>query len=241
MFEAVIFDLDGLMINSEAIQIQAWNDYLRRFEIELDDYEQQNLVGKRPSDIADYLYRRYAVPENPVAIFQEQQEIYNELLADQLEPKPGLFHVVEMFKDYGLRLAIGTTVATKDTVYDVTDRLGLDEAFDVIVAADMIGAAKPDPMILLACAETLALHPSYCLSLDSTALGVETAINAGMKVICVPGNYTARWKVGGADLVLTSLDSLNIPLVRSIWTDNEERFRPQPQLQPQATPSRWRR
>lgn len=241
MFEAVIFDLDGLMINSEPIQVQAWNDYLRRFEIELDDYELQNLVGKRPSDIAEYLYRRYAVPESPVTIFQQQQEIYNELLADQLEPKPGLFHAVEMFKDYGLRLAIGTTVSIKDTVYDVTDRLGLDEAFDVIVAADMIEASKPDPMVLLGCAETLALHPSHCLSLDSTTLGVETAINANMKVICVPGYYTPRWKVGGADLVLTSLDDLNIQLVRSIWTDNEEFYRPQPQLQPQVTPSRWRR
>lgn len=238
MFEAVIFDLDGLMIDSEPYQIQAWDEYLKRFELELDEYELQDLLGKRPSNVAEYVYRRYGLPESPITIFQEQQALFNKLLEEHLEPMPGLFHAVNMFKDNNLRLAIGTTVTTKDVIYDITDRLELDEAFDVIVAADMIDASKPDPMILLACAETLALHPSECLALDSSPLGVEAAMNAGMKVICVPGRYTPRWKVGGADLVLPSLDYLNMPLVRSLASDTN-RLQPQPQLQP--TPGWWRR
>ena len=239
MFEAVIFDLDGLMIDSEPYQVQAWNEYLKRFELELDDYELQNMLGKRPSDVAEYLYRRYGIPQSPITIYQEEQAIFNNLIEENLEPMPGLYHAVEMFRDNGLRMAIGTTMTTKEMVYDITERLEIDDAFDVIVAADMIGGTKPDPMILLACAETLALHPAVCIDLDSNPLGVEAAINASMKVICVPGRYTPRWKVGGADLVLPSLDYLNMPALRSLWSDAGERLQPQPQLQP--APGWWRR
>ena len=242
MFEAAIFDLDGLMIDSEPLQMQAWNEYLHRYELELDEYELRNILGKRASDAAEYIYRRFEIPNSPISIYSEQQLILNNLLEENLEPLPGLYHSIELFRENNIRLAIGTVMTTKDMVYDIIDRLELDDAFDVIVAADMIDTSKPDPMILLACAETLAVHPVICLALDSSQIGVEAAINAGMKVVCVPGKYTPRWRVGGADLVLPSLDYLNLPNLRSLWTDAGDRYpKPQLQLQPQSTPSRWRR
>lgn len=240
MFEAAIFDLDGLIIDSEPLQVQAWNEYLHRYELELDEYELRYILGRRASDAAEYLYRRYEIPASPISIYQEQQAVLNKLLEGNLEPMPGLDHSIQLFRENGIRMAIGTVMTTKEMVYDITERLEVDDAFDVIVAADMIDASKPDPMILLACAETLALHPAVCLALDSNQLGVEAAINAGMKIVCVPGRYTPRWRVGGADLVVPSLDYLNLPSIRSLWTDGGGRY-PQPQLQPQVTPTRWRR
>ncbi len=96
-------------------------------------------------------------------------------------------------------------------------------------------------MPFLACAETFALHPSYCLVLEDSRDGVEAAQNAGMQVICVPGPTTDRWRITGADVVLVSLDYLNLPTIRSIWRDHKDL--PQPQLQPQLAPQprrgRW--
>jgi HAD superfamily hydrolase (TIGR01509 family) len=238
MFEAAIFDLDGLLIDSEPLQVQAWNTYLQRFELELDEYELNNLLGKRASDTAEYFYRRYDIPDSPISIYQEQQVIFNSLLEDSLELLPGVTHALTMFKENNVRLALGTTLTIKDTIYDIIERLEIADFFDVIVGADMISGSKPEPVILLACAETLALHPANCLALDSNRLGVEAALNAGMKVICVPGRYTPRWKVGGADLVVPGLDYLNLPAIRALWTDAGDRL-PQPQLQ--AMPSWWRR
>jgi HAD superfamily hydrolase (TIGR01509 family) len=238
MFEAAIFDLDGLLIDSEPLQVQAWNTYLQRFELELDEYELNNLLGKRASDTAEYFYRRYDIPDSPISIYQEQQVIFNSLLEDNLELMPGVTHALTMFKENNVRLALGTTLTIKDTIYDIIERLEISDFFDVIVGADMISGSKPEPVILLACVETLALHPANCLVLDSNRLGVEAALNAGMKIICVPGRYTPRWKVGGADLVVPGLDYLNLPAIRALWHDAGDRL-PQPQLQ--SMPSWWRR
>jgi beta-phosphoglucomutase-like phosphatase (HAD superfamily) len=144
-----------------------------------------------------------------------------------------------MFRENGLKLAV-ISAGVRDYVYMITEKVGLDAAaeindvpsFDVVVAGDMVDFNKPNPLPYLACSETFAIHPSYCLVLEDSRLGVEAAYNAGMKVICVPGPYTERWRVSGADVVLYSLEDLNMPTLRSLWFEAGERFTPHPQLQP---------
>jgi HAD superfamily hydrolase (TIGR01509 family) len=239
MFEAVIFDLDGLLVDSEACQLEAWNQYLKPFNVELDLSEAGKMVDQRDFDNAEYLRRRFDLAVDPLTMAEERNEILLKLAEEQIEARPGALELIQMFRDNELRLAV-VSAGVREYIYTVTDKLGLDEAFDVIVAGDMIDLSKPNPMPFLACAETFALHPSYCLVLEDSRLGVEAAINAGMKVICVPGPSTERWRVTGADVVLNSLEYVNMQTLRSIWFEAGEEYRPQPLLQPQPRPrSRW--
>lgn len=239
MFEAVIFDLDGLLVDSEACQLDAWNQYLKPFDIELDSSEAAKIVDQRDFDFADLLRRRYDLQVDPLTMMEERNEILLRLAEDHIEARPGALELIQMFKDNELRLAV-VSAGAREYIYAVTDKLGLEEAFDVIVAGDMIDLSKPNPMPFLACAETFAMHPSSCLVLDDSRLGVEASINAGMKVICVPGPSTERWRITGADIVLNSLEYVNMQTLRSIWFEAGEERRPQPLLQPQPRPrSRW--
>ncbi len=240
MFEAVIMDLDGLLVDSERWQIEAWNHYLRRFEVQLDEFEAARLLDKRDFDNADYLRRRFNLTEDPLTMQEQRQEIFMKLAEENIELMPGATEVLQLLKENGLRLAV-VSAGVRDYVYLMMDKFGWDEVFDVIVAGDMIDVSKPNPMPFLACAETFALHPSYCLVVEDSRHGVEAALSAGMQVICVPGPTTERWRITGADVVLTNLDYLNIPIIRSIWREGENLNQPklQPQLAPQPRRSRW--
>ncbi|MBN9388716.1 MAG: HAD family phosphatase [Chloroflexi bacterium] len=241
MFEAVILDLDGLLVDSERWQIEAWQEYLKRFEVQLDEFEAVKLLDQRDYDNADYLRRRFNLLDDPLTIQEERQEIFMRLAEENIELMPGATEALQLLKESEFRLAV-VSAGVRDYVYLMMDKFGWDEVFDVIVAGDMIDASKPNPMPFLACAETFALHPSYCLVLEDSRSGVEAAIAAGMQVICVPGPTTDRWRITGADVVLTSLDYLNLPTIRSIWRDgdNFNTPQPQPQLAPETRPSRWR-
>ncbi len=231
MFEAVIFDLDGLLVDSEACQLAAWNQYLKQFEVQLEDREAGLLLDRRDFDNAELFRRRYDLAVDPLTIMEQHQEILLEM-AEQIQIQPGAYELIEMLKFNELRLAI-VSAGSREYIYAVTDRLGLEETFDVIVAGDMIDLSKPNPMPFLACAETFAIHPVNCLVLEDSRLGVESAMNAEMKVICVPGPSTERWRITGANMVLTSLDDINMPVLRSIWSDNGPTLQPQRQLQPE--------
>jgi HAD superfamily hydrolase (TIGR01509 family) len=232
MFEAIILDLDGLLVDSEACQLEAWNQYLKPFGVELDPSEAARLVDQRDYDNAELLRRRFNLPIDPLTMAEERNEILLRLAEEQIEPRPGALELVQMLRDNGMRLAL-ICAGVREYIYVVTDKLGWEEAFDVIVAGDMIELSKPNPMPFLACAETFALHPSACLVIEDSRLGVEAAINAGMKVICVPGPSTERWRITGADLVLNNLDYINMQTFRSLWIDSSPELRPQPMLQPE--------
>jgi beta-phosphoglucomutase-like phosphatase (HAD superfamily) len=231
MFEGIIYDLDGVMLDSLEWQTQAWLSYLAKFENEEISPEViLDLMGKRAYDIAEYLYRRYNLPEDPLTIHEGQQEILNELVFERAEPTEGLFSTLQMFKDYGYKLAV-TSPNPRDFVWNVLEKFEIDEVFDVVVAGDMVPESRPSPVQLNACAETFAVHPSYCLVIEQIRTGIEAARNASMRVVCILGKDMPRWKAGGADLVLLNLDQLTMHAVRNLYLEGDSIFQPKPQLQ----------
>lgn len=233
MFEGVIFDLDGLLLDSEQWHSEAWNEYLKRYELRLDPYHWEELSGLRSYEVATRLRRIYDLPDDPLTITEEFQLILMDRVEERhkngIEPMPGVRDTIEMFQNQNIRLAIATS-EYKDYVWLVLEKMGLDESFDVMVSGDIISEQRPSPLPLFACAETFALHPANCLAIAKDRNGVESAINAGMKVICIPGPTVPRWKITGADVVLPSLEVLQMNTVRSIWFEIGEE--PRPQLHP---------
>ena len=95
MFEAVILDLDGLLVDSERWQIEAWQEYLKRFEVELDEFEAAKLLDQRDYDNAEYLRRRFNLDTDPLTIQEERQEIFMRLAEENIELMPGAAEAIE--------------------------------------------------------------------------------------------------------------------------------------------------
>ncbi|HEX2910114.1 MAG TPA: HAD family phosphatase [Chloroflexia bacterium] len=242
MFEAIIFDLDGLLVDSEKCHLEAWNQALKPYDVQLEDFEAAALTDRRDFENAELFFRRYNLDTDPISLFQQRNEIFMEMAEDRIEAMPGAAELVQSLRDNNFRLAL-VSAGLRDYIYMITEKLGMEEAFDVILAGDMVEIWKPNPMPFLACAETFALHPTACLVVEDSRLGIEAARNANMKTICIPGPYTERWRITGADVVLNSLDYVNLPTIRSLWTDTDDRsqLQPQPQLQPDPRYRPYRR
>src|SRR5215212_4618735 len=128
MFEAVILDLDGVLVDSEQWQLEAWNRYLKQFEVQLEPSEAAALVERRDFDNAELLRRRFNLAVDPLTMTEERQAILLELAQEQIEARPGAVEFVRMLRDHEYRLAI-VSAGVREYIYVLIDKLGLDEAF----------------------------------------------------------------------------------------------------------------
>jgi HAD superfamily hydrolase (TIGR01509 family) len=205
----VIFDMDGLMVDSEPVQLRAVNDALRPLGISVSEADFMDMVGRRAIDNFRELKRRYGFGESPGQVEERKDRAYLKRVRGELKPMPGLFRVIEMCEAKGLLLALASSSPLKD-IRGTLEILGLENRFSFIVSGDDVKRGKPDPEIFLKAAERCGQPPSSLLVLEDSGHGVNAASAAGMYVIAVPNRFTTGQDFSRADRVLSSLTEFAI-------------------------------
>ena len=209
MIQAVIFDMDGVIIDSEPLQSQAWESIIRQYgkEPELNSAGLVHFVGFRIRENWEIIKERYEINEEIEALEEKRSQIYLMLLRKNMAPMRGFMDLIKTLKDKGLKLAIASS-SHRDHVETLLDDLGIREYIDEFVSGDMVKKGKPHPDIYLEAANRLDVEPEKCVALEDSEVGVEAAKNADMKVIAVPNKYTRSMNFSDADLVLESLEDI---------------------------------
>ena len=201
---AVIFDMDGVLVDSEPLHEQAIGAVLAAEGYRLTAEEYASLVGTTVSHLWDFVFKRFPLVGD-WATYHARYEaaILERLTAGTLEPEPGVTELVERFAREGRRLAVASS--SPDVVVRATlTGLGLGGAFELHVAGDQVAHGKPDPEIYLTAAARLGVPPDRCLAIEDSLHGIEAARRANMAVVAVRTRYTA-----GRELVATRVvDSL---------------------------------
>jgi HAD superfamily hydrolase (TIGR01509 family) len=187
---ALIFDMDGLMVDTERLYFASERDVAARFGKEVKDGVLWKMMGRKP----------VAAPEK---LLEMRDEIMRRKLREDLRPMPGLERIVGDFHGT-LRLAVATG-ATREFLDIVMDRLGLRDRFDVLQHSDDIVRGKPDPEIYVRTCSRLALPPGDCAVLEDSENGVVAAKAAGCRVIAVPSEYSRTHDFSRADFVAPDL------------------------------------
>lgn len=203
---AVVFDLDGLLVDSEPLQIAAWDAFLARYGQRLDAAFLGELFGLRVWDSARVIGERFALPLTVDEIVAQRDDLFLASLADNLEPMPGARELIDALRHRGVPMALATS-GHRRYVDAVLDQLGWADSFAVEVTGDMVTHGKPAPDIYLAAAEGLELSPASCLALEDAPHGVASAKAAGMICLAIPNAMTAA--LPGFDLADAVLDSLD--------------------------------
>lgn len=211
--QAIIFDLDGLIIETEAVYCQIWQREFAREGLDFDMAGYQNLIGAhhvvggfRPQQVlADHLNNGVSARDLRLAVEQEAlQTIKNE------EAKPGVLQVLDEADSRGLLLAVGSS-SEQDWVHGHLKRLGIFDRFDTIVTAnDVNKVGKPEPDIFLKVLENLGVAPQNALVLEDSNNGVVASHRAGIRVVAVPNEVTLGQDFSLATAVIPSLEALNI-------------------------------
>ncbi len=186
MIKGAVFDMDGLMLDTEKLLVKFWRQAAAEYGYEMTF---EHVLGIRS------LSRKYSVPKLK-AIFGEQFEFEQirsrriELMNSYIdengfEIKKGLFELLDYLRDNGYKIAVATaTDRIRAGIY--LERAGAIDYFDEIICGDMVKNGKPEPDIYLTAVEKLGLGPNECAAFEDSPNGIISAYRAGCRVIMIP-------------------------------------------------------
>lgn len=189
--DAIIFDLDGTLIDSmwlwKAIDI----DYLAKFNIEFPDDLQDNLEGKSFTETAMYFKERFDIPDS----IEEIKETWNTMALDyyvnKVPLKEGVLEFLDLLKSKGIKIGIATS-NSRFLVEKVLSKLNISEYFDTIRTSCEVKEGKPSPDVYLKVAEDLEVSPSRCLVFEDVPNGIKAGKNANMKVCAIQDDFSKK-------------------------------------------------
>jgi beta-phosphoglucomutase-like phosphatase (HAD superfamily) len=201
----VIFDLDGLLADTEPLHCSAYIETLREVGFELTEAAYEDHWIRRGLGILDWC-SQHSLPVDPIVLRERKNELYAELVRSSVQAMPGAHSLVALLRPY-FPLAVGTSTF-RDGAQLVLDCIGLD--FPVIATLSDGARPKPAPDIFLEAARGLRVPASKCIVIEDAEKGIVAATAAGMLSIAVPNRHTQYHDFSGAALCVESLERLSV-------------------------------
>lgn len=214
---AIIFDMDGVIIDSEGKQSESLEKILKEHGAE-PEYNEAGIiqtVGITARANLKILKDKHSLTPSIEELHDRKNELYKQILEDGVTPMPGLFELFEYLRDKKYRKAIGSS-SSKHDIALVVKHLEAEAHFDAFVSGEEVEHSKPAPDIFLEAARRLEIEPQYCVVLEDSPAGVTAGKAAGMKVIAIPNRYTKHHDFDHADRVVNSLKDVTTELLKSL-------------------------
>jgi HAD superfamily hydrolase (TIGR01509 family) len=209
----VLFDLDGVLADTERLQWQAYREVLREFGVDV-DVEEYRVHWIASGTGPEYACRTYALPLTPEELRARKAPRYRALVARGVQARPGARAALERLRGR-LRLAVATNSARAEVAL-ILAQLGMAPLLDAVVAREDYVRAKPAPDAYLAAAAALGLAPTECVVVEDTARGVRAALAAGMRVVAIPHELTHDNDFTGCARRLDDFAELTVELLGAL-------------------------
>lgn len=211
---AVIFDMDGVLVDSVRFHWQAMNQVLARSGIRIDDSQLRNYIGQSVVHQLNQISQKFGVSLDVDVIIEELKPIKEEL-QKEMPPKDGVVQLLKMLHGHSIPVAIGTSSTTLDTNRKLVTA-GITNYFDELVTHDDVTEHKPDPAVYLMAADKLRFPPSRCIVFEDAPSGILAAKRAGMTCVAVRTPVTVPEDLAGADIAVDSLRDVNLEFMQKL-------------------------
>lgn len=208
MIKAVIFDLDGVIADSEPISGESTRIVLEKHGIRMTGDERRNAFGRRTRDIfRDALSSRNRAGDVGEMV-REKDRIFLGMMKGKLKSIPDSVELVRSLKGRGIMVALATS-SHEEKMRAELDELGISGLFPVRVNGDEISRGKPDPEIFISAARKLGVEPSECAVVEDSAFGVMAAKSAGMTAIGFLSPNSPGQDLSPADAVIRDISEVS--------------------------------
>ena len=208
MLKAIIFDFDGVIVDTESAFLQAWQEIYAEYgyTLSLDDWVAMLGSSSNPAEPYEFLESHLGYALDRVALYDRHEQREVELL-ERESLMPGVMEVIGRAKQAQLRLGIASS-SRRSWVAGLLSRFGILDEFDSIKTADEVTLTKPHPHLYLAVLEELNVAARDALAIEDTPNGMLAAKRAGLFCVAVPNNVTRHLPSLPADLTIDSLEHL---------------------------------
>ena len=215
MIQTVIFDMDGVIIDSEPVYFEIDKQMFEELNIAVSLEEHCSYVGTSSQNMWNTIITKHGIAEQPAELMRKEYSLYLEHLANanDLQPIDGVVELIhELYKNnFKLVLASSSQMASIDIVLN---KFKLDELFIAKVSGAELAHSKPHPEIFLRSALLIKSDPSECIVIEDSKNGVTAAKAAGMKCIGFLNPNSGNQDLKNADLVIHSFGELNADIVK---------------------------
>lgn len=213
MITTVIFDLDGLLADTERLHCRAYQEALQSHGAQLSETEYVEHWVRSGKGIEDWV-AQHSLGIDPLALRAQKSRRYLELLATELRPMDGALHLLETLR--GKKTMALTSSSYRDAVDGVLKGLDIARYFKAVVTGLDVARVKPAPDIFLAAARQAGAMPSQCLVVEDAEKGVRAAHRAGMRCIAVPSDQTRHHDFSRATRICSSLSEITLEFIDSL-------------------------
>lgn len=218
MLKAVIFDLDGTMVDTETLYSEAFSILLKTYGVTPKPYKHGlvHMVGVNTQDILKFLMGRYNFSGDIKTLTTKLRENYFQLIQNKkIKPAKGVKKLILLLKKNHLKLAVASGSSSRN-INIILKNLSIENFFDAIVGADQVKHGKPHPEIYETTVTKLAISKNDCVVIEDTESGVKAAKSAGLKVVAVPNVFTKDQNFAKADTIVKSLSDITLPLLQNL-------------------------
>ena len=221
---AVIFDMDGVLIDSYHAHLESWQEAARVEGLEITEEQFAATFGKTSREAIRLLWFERHLADAQIKDFDHRKEAaFRRIIAARFPLMPGALELLDSLDEAGFLLAIGSS-GPPENVDLVLDKLGIRPLLSAVVTGGDVTRGKPNPQVFLIAAQKLGVPPDRCLVVEDAALGIEAAHAAGMKAIGLASTGRTRQSLAAADLVVDRLAEITPAAVRSLISLPQKRL-----------------
>jgi HAD superfamily hydrolase (TIGR01509 family) len=202
--KAVVFDLDGLMFNTEVIFNAVGHELLRRRGKLMTPLLIGQMMGRRAHEALQIMIEMHALTETTQQLADESRELFFQLAANRLEPMPGLYELLAHIEAHKLPKGVATS-SSRPYLERILNQFGLLHRFSMTLTAEDVTHGKPHPEIYLTAAARLGIKPQEMLVLEDSEAGTNAAAAANAVIVSVPHEHSCQHDFSRATFVARSL------------------------------------
>jgi HAD superfamily hydrolase (TIGR01509 family) len=219
--KAVLFDMDGVIVDSEPLWSDAEKQLLARRNLLYSPSLKTAMMGRDARGAVGYLMEHYRLAESLGELIEERNQLIAELFKEHLQAIPGALDVVRSVIAAGIMTGLVSS-SPQPLVELVLEKLGISGLFDLTLSGDQVVRGKPAPDIYITAAEKLAVKPECCLVIEDAPHGVAAAKDAGMCCLAISTSVSVVG-LAMADKVVSGFEEVDVQLLRDLVQQQPQR------------------